>query len=122
MKDTNFADDYPFIEQNTLSLKDDDPKWLETEHAKREISLELTIILHKERDAGKPDRVQPAVVVRIVPVGNSLEKSVPAYLQSSCVSCAAMICQVPFRLSQVSVQTRHRDFVVPSFAFPTELS
>ena len=80
MKDTNFADDYPFIEQNTLSLKDDDPKWLETEHAKREISLELTIILHKERDAGKPDRVQPAVVVRIAGSGRQFARKIRAGL------------------------------------------
>jgi hypothetical protein len=44
------------------------------------------------------------------------------YLQSSCVFWAAMICHLPFRLSQVSVQIKHRAFSVPSFAFRTEPS
>jgi len=39
-------------EQSELSLKDDFPKWLDTEHSKREISLNLTIVLSRERDTG----------------------------------------------------------------------
>jgi hypothetical protein len=45
-----------------------------------------------------------------------------AYRQSVRMSCAATICQLPFRLSHVSVQTRHRVYSFPSLAFLMELS
>jgi hypothetical protein len=44
------------------------------------------------------------------------------YVQPNSVSCAAMICQLPFRFSQVSVQIRHRVLAVPSFALRSERS
>ena len=40
------------------------------------------------------------------PVGASCRRA-DIYSQLNCVSCAAMICHLPFRFSQVSVQIRH---------------
>ncbi|HEV2521914.1 MAG TPA: AAA family ATPase [Candidatus Acidoferrales bacterium] len=83
-------DELPFLNRETLSIKDDYPKWLATDHSKREISFELTITLHEQRDAGfyqfvvkqlsvptgpeslnltitvthKADRAQPSVLVK----------------------------------------------------------
>jgi len=90
MKEETDPDDFPFPPPEAVSLKEDYPKWLDIEHAKREISFELTVILHRERDAGfyqfvvkqlsmeaaqenlelvivvtyKVDRAQPTVVVK----------------------------------------------------------
>jgi predicted ATP-dependent endonuclease of OLD family len=41
-----------FVDEDELSIKDDFPKWKETEPSKREIEFELVITLHRERDAG----------------------------------------------------------------------
>ena len=38
--------------ENQVSVKEDFPKWLDLEVSKREIKIELTIILDKHRDAG----------------------------------------------------------------------
>lgn len=39
-------------EDEELALKDNFPKWKETDQTRREMSLEVELILHKERDAG----------------------------------------------------------------------
>ncbi|MGH9760353.1 MAG: ATP-dependent nuclease, partial [Blastocatellia bacterium] len=41
-----------FRDEEELSIKDDYPKWKETEPSKREIEFELAITLHREGDAG----------------------------------------------------------------------
>jgi putative ATP-dependent endonuclease of OLD family len=41
-----------FSDEQAISFKDDYPKWLDTDHGKREIGFVLTITLDKERDAG----------------------------------------------------------------------
>jgi len=41
-----------FGSEKELSLKDDYPKWKDTELAKREVTFELLLLLHEERDAG----------------------------------------------------------------------
>ncbi len=41
-----------FDDEEEFSLKDDYPKWKDTEPGKRQIDLELAITLHRERDAG----------------------------------------------------------------------
>jgi energy-coupling factor transporter ATP-binding protein EcfA2 len=52
MKEETLAPIRAFQDQEELSLKDDYPKWKDTEPARREIALKLTITLHKARDAG----------------------------------------------------------------------
>jgi len=52
MTEGDETDGFPFSSQAGLSLKNDYPKWSDTENAKREIAFELTIVLDKERDAG----------------------------------------------------------------------
>jgi len=52
MKEESPAQIFTILDQEELSLKDDFPKWKDTEPTKRQISLELAISLHRERDAG----------------------------------------------------------------------
>jgi AAA15 family ATPase/GTPase len=52
MREDTHTTVYTFQDQEQLSLKDDYPKWKDTEPAKREIRFELTIALDKERDTG----------------------------------------------------------------------
>jgi putative ATP-dependent endonuclease of OLD family len=52
MKEENSSPIRAFRDQEELSLKDDYPKWKNTEPAKREVAFELKIMLHKVRDAG----------------------------------------------------------------------
>lgn len=44
--------DFPFFEEQPVSLRNDYPKWLDTENLKREIVIQIAIVLDKERDAG----------------------------------------------------------------------
>ena len=52
VKEESSAQFIAFHDQEELSLKDDYPKWKDTEPSKRAIEFELAIILHRERDAG----------------------------------------------------------------------
>jgi energy-coupling factor transporter ATP-binding protein EcfA2 len=52
MKEESPAQSIHFSDQEELALKDDFPKWKDTEPSKRTIEIELEIALHRERDAG----------------------------------------------------------------------
>src|SRR5215470_9954816 len=52
MKEEDPAQFIQFRGQDALSLKDDYPKWRDTDPQRREIALELAMTLHRERDAG----------------------------------------------------------------------
>lgn len=52
MKEETSPARFAFEDQEEPSLKDDYPKWKDTEPAKREIAFELALTLHRERDAG----------------------------------------------------------------------
>lgn len=55
---------YAFGGDEGISLKDDYPKWTETEPSKREISIEIDLLLHKERDAGLFQVVQTQLALQ----------------------------------------------------------
>ncbi len=52
VKEDTYLDGFAFGDEQKLSLKEDYPKWKDTEPGKREIAFELTVVLDGKRDAG----------------------------------------------------------------------
>jgi AAA15 family ATPase/GTPase len=71
MKEESSPAGLPFEDQDELSLKDDYPKWKDAEPNKREIALELLLVLDQQRDAGYYNFV--AKQLSLTPTSSSLE-------------------------------------------------